>query len=177
MLVLSSTLYNIPITSLRLGANIGVAKTPIINPHNLTILGWSCSQSGAPGEHILLYSQIRQKTPEAIFVDDANALADQAELHRHIDVLRANFTLLGKLVKTPSKKLGKVVDYAVDDSASVQKIYVEKSMIKSLASDTLLISRTQIIEVTDHYITVADATSSEPQKSLAEKLGVAPQSA
>lgn len=177
MLVLSSTFYNVPITSLRLGRVIGVAKTPVINPHNLSILGWRCSQTGAPGEHILLYSQIRQHTHEGIFVDDANALSDGGDLHRDADVLRANFELIGKLVKSPSKKLGKVTDYAVDESAAIQKIYVEQSLIKALASDTLLISRSQIVEVTDHYITVADGSASEPKKSLAEKLGAAPQSA
>ncbi len=176
MLKLSSTFYNLDIRSLRLGASIGRAKSPIINPHNLTILGWHCIQLGAPGNFILLFNHIRENHDGVIYVNDTTDLSDPTELHRHQDILNLNFELLTKLVRSPSKKIGKVTDYSVDDAGNITKLYVEKSLIKSLASDTLLIDRSQITEVTDSYIMVADGTISESKKSISERLGVAAQS-
>lgn len=164
---------NRPIMSLHTGSQIGVAKDVIINPHTLSVLGWWCE----PGKRVLLTSEIRENGSHGVVIDDENNMADRTELHRHQEVLNLKFFLIGKDVKSSDKKIGRITDFAVDEAFIVQKLYVDKSLIKGLTSDTLLVSRSQIIEVTDKYIVIADGSVSETKKSLAEKLGVAPQSA
>jgi putative hemolysin len=53
----------------------------------------------------------------------------------------------------------------------IQKLYVTRSLVKVFAAeDTLLVDRTQILEVTDHYILVRDTdvrvTDEEPAGAL-----------
>ena len=56
------------------------------------------------------------------------------------------------------KKLGKVLDYAVDpESMKVQKIYASQSLVKSLTGGSLSIDRDQIVEITNKEIVVQDA--------------------
>jgi sporulation protein YlmC with PRC-barrel domain len=160
MLMLSNTLHNRPIMSLRSGAQIGVAVQPIINPHNLKILGWWCSSNAQPGDLVLLSDDIRENMPTGLAINDETDLCAPSDLVRHKDILQIHFQLIDKTVKTKSSKLGKVSDFSYDDSMFVQKLYVEKPLVKVFsANDTLLIDRNQILEVTDDYILVDEADS------------------
>lgn len=141
--------------SLRTGSQIAIAEVPIINPHNLKILGWWCS--GPDGRQVLLVDQIRDFVPEGIAVNNEDALSDSADLVRHQEVLDINFELMDKLVRTKRQRLGRVSDFSYNDGMFVQKLYVARPLRKVFsAEDTLIIDREQIIEVTDKYIMVRD---------------------
>lgn len=156
MLKLSSSLINQPVMSLRAGTQIALAQAPIINPHNLKILGWWCNGTGN-GLRILLASDVREAIPNGLAVNDEQALSEPNDLVRHKEVLDIRFELMDKLVRTKRQKLGKVSDFSYNEGLFVQKLYVARPLRKVFAAeDTLIIDREQILEVTDKYILVRD---------------------
>jgi hypothetical protein len=165
MLMLSKSLVNRPVMSLRSGAQIAVAAEPVINPHNLKILGWWCKAAG--GRRLVLLSEdVREIMPGGLAVNDEEDLSAPEDLVRHGDILNTRFQLIDILVKTKRQKLGKVADF--------QKLYVARPLRKVFtAEDTLLIDRTQIIEVTDHYILVRDTEVDATAEELAPAGAVA----
>ena len=153
---MSKSLFNRPIMSLRTGGQIAVAVEPIINPHNLKILGWWCSASG-DSSLVLLSEDVREMMPQGLAVNDEMALSLRDELVRHKEILAIKFQLLDKLVKTKRAKLGKVSDFSYNDGMLVQKLYVTRPVTKIFSSDDLLlVDRNQIVEVADSYILVKD---------------------
>jgi hypothetical protein len=165
--MLSKSLVNRPVMSLRSGAQIAVAAEPLINPHNLKISGWWCKATG--GRRLVLLSEdVREIMPGGIAVNDEEDLSAPEDLVRHGDILNTGFQLIDILVKTKRQKLGKVSDYSYNDGMFVQKLYVARPLRKVFTTeDTLLVDRTQIIEVTDHYILVRDSEVKVTAEELA----------
>jgi len=160
MLRLSDVLENRDIMSLRVGATIGYAVSPILNPNNLKIEGWHVTSRDSSDELILPTSYVRELIPKGFVVDDYDALTPVEDLVRMKDVLSYNFQLKGKKVKSDSKRrLGRVTDYVVDDnSMTVMKLHVSPSGITSIAKQDLIIGRNQIIEINDKHIIVKEST-------------------
>lgn len=158
MLQLSTTFLNQPVLSLRTGSEIAVAHRPLINPNNLKIEGFYCEDIFNKQVLILLNQDIREIIRQGFVVDDHEVLADPEELVRLKGLLEIDFELLGKPVITDSKQnLGKVSDFAVDSTTLyIQKIYVERSILKSFGTGQLGIDRDQIIEITNRHIIVKD---------------------
>jgi hypothetical protein len=172
MLKLSSSLRNQPVISLRLSGPVATAVEPIINPHNLKIVGWWCKLPGNTQQVVLLADDVREIMPNGLAINDDEAISQPEDLVRHKEILDIKFQLLEKPVRTKRHKLGKVSDYSYNDGLFVQKLYVARPLRKVLSSeDTLVIDRNQIIEVTDHYILVHDtevkATESEEEMTAA----------
>lgn len=170
MLMLSKNLADQPVVSLRSGGQIAVAEKPIINPHNLKILGWWCRGPGN-SRVVLLAEDVRQAMPNSLAVNDESDLSSPDDLVRHSEILNTRFQLMDKPVKTKRQKLGKVSDYSYNEGMFVQKLYVARPLHKVFTSDdTLIIDRTQILEVTDHYILVRDTEVG----ATAEEMATAP---
>ena len=152
-----------------------MAVEPIINPHNLKILGWWSKTPGQTKQQVLLGEDVRELMPTGLAVNDEAALSHSADLVRHNEILGLHFQLLDKPVKTKGGKLGKITDYVYDNQAMlVQKLHVSRPLTKLFASeDVLIIDRNQILEVTDKYILVRDADI----KVTEEELAVAPEAA
>jgi hypothetical protein len=75
---------------------------------------------------------------------------------------------MDKLVRTKRHKIGKVHDFSYNDGMFVQKLYVARPLVKVFASeDTVIVDRTQILEVTDHYILVRDTDVKETEEEIA----------
>ncbi len=154
--------------SLRTGGRIASAAEPIINPHNLKILGWWCSSLKSNQRLVLLTEDVREIMPSGLAVNDEEVLSPPDDLVRHREILDIRYQLIGKAVKTKRRKLGKVTDLSYNDGMFVQKLYVSRPITKLLSSqDTLLIDRTQILEVTDSYILVREAEVTETEKAVA----------
>lgn len=169
MLQLSESILNRPIMSLRTGQPVGTALEPIINPNNLKIEGFYCSDKFSKDELILLYQDIRDIIPQGIVIDDHDVLTHPDELVRLKDVLEIGFTLIGKPVVTVHKdRVGKVTDYATDmETFYVQKLYVSQSIFKSFNSGTLGIDRNQINEITDKRIIINELLKGTPASARA----------
>lgn len=144
--------------SLRIGAPVATADTAIINPNNLKIEGFFCTDKFSAERLVLLAQDIRDIIPKGLVVNDHDVLSSPDELVRLKSILDLEFELAGKLVQTESKhKLGKVADFAADDqSYFIQKLYVAPPILKSIRSTQLSIDRTQILEITDKRIIVKD---------------------
>jgi uncharacterized protein YrrD len=165
MLQLSGSLLNRPILSLRTGGVVAKTTGAIVNPNNLKVEGFYCSDAfDRKKTVIMLYQDIRDLIPQGFVVNDHDVLSEPHELVRLKEVLELHFTLLGKHVATTNKeKLGKVVDYATDTTTMyVQKIYVAQSLLKNFAGGNLGIDRTQIVEINDKKIVVQDLAQHVP---------------
>ena len=174
MLFMSKSLFNRPVMSLRTGTRVATAVEPIINPHNLKILGWWCSLAGRGKNLVLLSEDVRETTPGGLAVNDDEVLSQPEDLVRHREILDIKFRLTDKTVRTKRQKLGKVADFSYNDGMFVQKLYVARPVTKIFSSqDTLLIDRTQILEVTDSYILVRDTEVTAEEKEMAPARAVA----
>jgi len=157
MLYLSKSLFKQPVLSLRTGSQIATAISPIINPHNLKILGWWCASRSSRGNLVLLADDVREMMPQGLAVNDEEVLTAPEDLVRHREILDIKFQLIDKVVRTKRQKLGRVSDFSYNESMFIQKLYVARPVTKFFSSqDTLLIDRSQILEVTDNYILVSD---------------------
>lgn len=157
MLVLQKNLQNVPIMSLQNGSKLGLAQDPIIDPRKLQIVAYHAGGPRIHGSSVLHTSDIREYGPMGFIVNNADSVMELDDtLVRLQEVINFNFALLGKaVVDEHKKKLGKVVDYAVDmESFFIQKIHVAQSVMKNLTSSNLIISRTQIVELNDKFIVV-----------------------
>jgi len=164
MLRLSESLLNRPVMSLRTGQQVATAVEPIINPNNLKIEGFYCTDRFDKGELVLLYQDIRDTIPQGFVVDDHDVLAQPDELVRLKDIMEIGFTLVGKPVVTVSKqRVGKVSDYATEmETMYIQKIYVSQNVFKSLTGGNLGIDRNQINEITDRKIIINELLKGTP---------------
>ena len=168
MLKLSASLRGLKVISLRSSGTVAMANQPIINPHNLKILGWWCSSPMSSSDLVLLAEDVREQSGAGLAIDDEDDLIPPGDLARHKDILDINFDLIGKQVKTKRNKLGRVDDYTYNDGLFVQKLYVERPITKVFSSEgTLIIDRTQILEVTDDYILVKDSEVKATESELA----------
>jgi uncharacterized protein YrrD len=164
MLRLSESLVNRPVMSLRTGQQVATAHEPIINPNNLKIEGFYCSDRFSKEELVLLYQDIRDVIAQGFVIDDHDVLTSPSELVRLKEVMDIGFMLIGKPVETVNKdKVGKVSDYATElETMYVQKIYVSQNLLKSLAGGNLGIDRNQINEITDRKIIINDLLKTVP---------------
>jgi len=164
MLQLSDSLLNKPIMSLRTGQQIGATLQPIINPNNLKIEGFYCSDRFSKHELVLLYQDIRDIIVQGFVVDDHDVLTPPEELVRLKDIMDIDFRLIGKPVVTLSKeRVGKVGDYATEmETMYIQKIYVAQSMLKNFTGGNLGIDRNQINEITDKKIVINELLKGTP---------------
>jgi sporulation protein YlmC with PRC-barrel domain len=164
MLRLSESLLNRPVMSLRTGQQVATAVEPIINPNNLKIEGFYCTDRFNKEELILLYQDIRDIIPQGLVVNDHDVLTPPDELVRLQKVLRSGFTLIGKPVVTVSKQhVGKVSDYATEmETMYIQKLYVTQSMLKGFLGGSLGVERNQVNEITDKKIIINELLKGTP---------------
>ena len=164
MLQLSESLQNKPVMSLRTGQPVATATTPIINPNNLKIEGFYCTDRFDKQELILLWQDIRDVIPQGFVIDDHDVLIDGSDLVRLKDIMALNFSLIGKPVITLSKdRVGKVSDYATDiETMYIQKLYVSQNVLKSFTGGSLGVDRNQINEITDKKIIINDLLKTVP---------------
>ena len=160
MLVLSKMILQRPVMSLRTHSQVATATQAIINPNNLQIEGFYCTDSlERKKQLILLHNDIRDVISAGLIINDHSDLADIDDLVRLRKIIDLRFEIIGKKIRTQSKKrLGKVVDFAVDpESMKILKIYASQSLVKSLTGGSLSIDRNQIVEINDKEIVVQDA--------------------
>ncbi len=154
MLQLVSKLNKFIVLSLRTGGPIAFVDRPIINPHNMRIDGWYVVDRFTRERLVLRYQDIREVIRNGIVVNDHDVLSKANELVRLKSVLELDYELQDKPVYQEKKRLGKVVDYAVElESFFIQKLYVSQSLLKSLAGE-LVIDRQQVVEVTPSRVQV-----------------------
>ncbi len=155
MLVLSDQIINKDLLSIRTASKVGSVSLPIINPASLHIDAFYC-QSIIGEQLVLLDTEIRELSRKGFIIDDINKLSSAEELLRLKPIIEMNYILIGKKVFSNNKYIGKVRDFIVDTkSLYVQKLLVANLFGKIIDSDKRVISRDQIIEVTDSAIHIS----------------------
>lgn len=169
MLLLSNKLLNRPVLSLRTGGQIAQTYAYVIDPDKLKIEGIHCHVRSSKQDLILLHQDIRNIIDQGIVINDHDVLSTPDILVRLQDVLKLNYSIIGKSVITSSKqRVGKVRDFAIDSSSFyIQKLYVGQSVIKNFSSSQLSIDRDQIVEVTDTKIIIHELLKTSKIKSPA----------
>ncbi len=177
MLIQANSLLSSTIISLHTGQPIGQISKTIINPHKLAILGFYVTSQWTKNKAqdlVLLSRDIRDLNPKRVMVNSIDELVEEDDLPGVIDILEIKYELIHKSVRTEQgKRLGKVDDYVIDNSDfEIQKIYVRQSVFKSVNEHSFIIDRSQIIEVNDKQVIVADAVSSESVKATQQQPAV-----
>lgn len=165
MLILSKSITEQEVLSLQTGGVIARTESPIFNPDNLKIEGFFCIDTFSKERVVLLAQDIRDHIKQGFVVNDHDVLTDADDLVRLQKIMHMQFQLIDKTVATKKKKLGKVLDYALDsETLYVKKIYVGQSLLKNLSQGQLSVDRNQIIEITDKKIVIKDPLQLTPVK-------------
>ncbi len=165
MYVLGKQLQDLPIISLQTGQTVARSGKPIIDPDKLEIQAFYClSGLVVQSMAVLLVRDIRQLGRDGILIDSLEEIEDATEIVRLADLIRQRFSPIGLPVLNESGiRLGKVEEYTVKlDGYQIQKLYLKQSVLKNLLLNSLVVDRSQIMEVTVKQIVVRDATVKEP---------------
>jgi uncharacterized protein YrrD len=172
MLILGSRLINTPIMGLQTGARLAVTKDPIIDPSNLKIVAYEVDGpllSERPS--FIRIADVRELSDIGMIIDSNDefiGIKDVIALQKIYDL---GFKLLGLDVIDESKhKMGKISDYTVDSADFViQQLNVARGIMHSLAETSLLIHRSQILEINNTTITVRNtAKKLDPIQNIAK---------
>jgi len=160
MLIIGTRLLNTPVMSLQTGGRLAVTQKPIIDPSNLKIVAFEVEgQLLSERPALLRVADIREMGRVGMIVNSNDEFIGVHDVIKIEKLYELGFSLVGMVVIDDTKhKLGKVEDYTVDtDSFVIQQLTVQRGFFKGLTDTGLLISRTQIIEITDNEIIVRSA--------------------
>lgn len=172
MLVNGSKLKNFPVLSLHLGAPTARTTEPIIDPNQLNIVGFFVDGPIVRGEigNILETRSIREFSNVGMIVDSADDFVHEGDVIKLDKILKLDFGLVGLKVVTKKKtKLGKVIDFTVDATTfQIMQIIVQRPPIKAFLDPELVISRKEIVEITDDKIVIKDEEEKIRKKAMKE---------
>jgi sporulation protein YlmC with PRC-barrel domain len=166
---MSAQLLNRPILSIQTGQVIGFLARPILTPEKLEIVAFWCqatkeSKLTNSPRYVVLARDLRRLSPDAAVVDSIEELEDPNEIVRLATILRQPINLIGIDVQNESNvKLGKVDEYTINlEQMLVQKLYVRPPLLKRFLVESMMVDRSQIIEITPRQVTVRDTTIKQP---------------
>ena len=168
MLLPLDRLLQTAVMSLQTGAELARVKHVLIDPRDLTVVAYELEGHNLDQHPSYLRPiDARELSHLGLIVDSNEEFIGSDDVIRIREVIGFGFDLIGlEVIDDTKKKLGKVVSYAVDSgSFSVQQLSVKRPLLKSFGETELLISRSQVIEVSDTTVKVATADTKEPSKS------------
>ena len=174
MFTLASKLIGLPIMALQNGEVIAKVKYLVLEPNKLQLVGIKCElQPGISKNPIVLTQDIRQVALDCVLVNSTEDITDSSDIVRLEPLLKINLQLRGIRVLTESKKyVGKCEDYTINlGSFMLQKIYIRQSPIKSFFGASLIIDRSQIVQVSNREIIVKDASILQPARDKKVNIG------
>ncbi|TAL14159.1 hypothetical protein EPN95_04100 [Patescibacteria group bacterium] len=157
MLLAGSQLIQTPVLSLQTGAKLAVANIPLIDPTNLKIVAYVLEGPLLTEQPSLLRTDdIRELSTIGMIVDSSDEFIGLEDVIKIEKLYHLGFNLLGMNVVDETKhKLGKVEDYSVEsDNFVIQQLNVKRGILKALTETSLLVHRSQIVEINDHNIIV-----------------------
>lgn len=169
MIVLESTLKNIPVMGVQTGGELAQLSTPVIDPATLSIVAYAVS--GRLLSHHPTYlriADIRELSDIGVIVDSIDEFVIQGDVIKIDEMLRLQFSLTDMRVRDEKgTNLGKVTDFTIDTgSFYIQQLTVRRPLLHSLTDTELLVHRTQIIEINDKAIVVhSQAKAPEPERT------------
>ena len=161
MFTLSHQLINLPIISLQTGQVVGTTGLSIVNPDQLLLMGFFVNSGrGKRQSPVLVTGDLRQITTHEVIIDSEDDFSDIDEIVRLKPIIERHFNLNGlSVVNESGTKLGRVEEYNVDlDTYLVQKFYVKPALFKNFFTDSFIVDRSQVIDVTNKQLVVRDAS-------------------
>ena len=164
MYSLASKLSSMPIVSLQTGETVASVTRPVIDNANLEVIAYLCQMPKRRELLTLITSDIRQITADCFIIDSEDELAETEDIVRIRHLLIQNYTPLGKHVVTDlNRQLGRIDDYTINlESHRIQKLYIRPSLLRFWLGSSVIIDRTQIIDVTPRQIVVRDTAVTAP---------------
>ncbi len=161
MYALANQLTDRPIMSLQTGEGVAQIVRPILDPTSLEVVGYLCQTPRQQQHLVLMVRDIRELARDCVIVDSADELTEASDIIRLKPLLEQNYSPIHQAVITDlGRRLGKVEDYTINlESNRLQKLYVKQPIWRSLSGASLIIDRTQIIDVTPQQIVVREATA------------------
>lgn len=164
MLLPIDHLIDLPIMSLQTGTELARTVSAIVDPRQLKIVAFYVD-GPLLEEHpsILHPDDIRELSDIGLIVDSNDQLMPLDGLVRLQSIIDLGFELRGmKVIDERKHKLGKVSDYIVEpNSFTVQQIYIQQPLLRSLSTATHVVRRSQIIAVRKDVIVVKSPTIKE----------------
>lgn len=157
---LASQIIGAQLFSVHTGGKIGKITAILVRETDLKLELFIVSAIENKKPLYLLSSDIRALDRSRIIIDSYDKLSEAEDLLRHQDLIKSDNKLFGTKVQTQSgKKLGKVKDYSVDITHFfVTKLHIHTNWPQKLFHETLVIDRSDIIDITKDKIVVRDTT-------------------
>ncbi len=168
MYVFASQLVSKAVISLQVGGLVAIVGDFVVTADKLELVAFRCF---APDldlvDPILFLRDAREIGNDCILVDSADALASLEDIVRIKQIVASGFRLVDTKVFTEGGSyLGKVEDFTINfETSRVQRLTIQPQLLRRLMSDTLLIDREQIVDVTNDRITVREATIRESKRA------------
>ena len=160
--------------SLQTGAELARIREPIIDPRQMVIVAFYVDGRMLDQHPSVLHVvDIRELSDIGIIIDDSDKLMSPEGLVRLQQIIDFHFKLIGiRVVDEQGHNLGKVNDYVVEPNTfTIQQLYTEQSLFKSLTTVSNVIHSSQIISVTNDRITVSSPTIREGVSEAAKTAG------
>jgi uncharacterized protein YrrD len=164
MLRLASQLKELPVYSLRDGAQVAKIEELIIDPLNGRFLAAVTAKGGMMRKvRIIAAQDIREVTPEVAVVDSHDVVTGPDEIIRVSELVRGRYELEGRQVVTESgQALGSVGDFEIElSTGALLRLHVRSRM---LAKETL-VDIHDIIRIEPKQVIVRDLLIKSGQKS------------
>ena len=158
MLITNTHLPGTAILSFQSGAPIGVIQDPIIDPNSLKIIAFKLSGHFPGGTNILDTNSVREYSQLGLIIDNEDELVTANDVVKISQVLSLNFNLVGLKVETKKgSKLGHITGFTfTSEDFIIQQIIVKRPPLKAIIDPELVISRKEIVEITDYKVIVRD---------------------
>jgi sporulation protein YlmC with PRC-barrel domain len=161
----ASQMQSLPIISLQTGEVVAITRSPVIDIGTLKIQAYRCEGIRTKQPLILMSNDVRQLATDCLIVDNEEELMEPTDIVRLQTMLTANYDPINKtVISDTGRKLGHVEDYSIDlESNRIQKLHIRQSILRSwLGTTSLVIDRSQIIDITPKLITIRDSTLKVP---------------
>ncbi len=156
MLHLRDHFIGLTVASVQSGFPCGKVVGLVINPDNLATELLTIQDP--KGLAYLLPGDIRFITNDRLIIDAEEKLSEAEDLLRHQDVINRNFNPLGcKVITESRKRLGKVTNFAIEDSNWViGKLYVAAGLFGNPLQQEQMIDHGDVVNIEGSTITVRD---------------------
>ncbi|MBM3210361.1 hypothetical protein FJZ39_03430 [Candidatus Saccharibacteria bacterium] len=151
--------------SLQTGAQLAVTDAAVIDPRTLKIVAYKLI-----GQHLtrldssyLMVEDIRETGSMGFIVDSQDVIVTSGDVIHLQKIIDYNFYLEGmRVIDTRRQRLGKVHSYTIESGGFViQQLSVQRPLIKSFTTTSMLIHRSQIVKISDSEVTVRNSHEEE----------------
>lgn len=157
MLILGSQLIGTPVLGLQTGVRLATISDPLIDPSTLKVLAYRLEGPLlAENPSYILTNDVRELSSIGMIVDSSDEFIGLHDVIKVEELFKLGFKLIGmSVIDQHKRKLGKVDDYSVESSSFVvEQLTIKKGVLKALVDTSLLVHRSQIVEINDRNIIV-----------------------